>query len=270
MFDKKAVSKIDGLTAIERKDQQTQYIESCKDGIVHKTDHTIKSCFFGLFEYVERLAKEDFSLMFVDPKGKIHKHDFKAPKTVVVSENLFRSYSCIDYGCSKCCWNHGFVNFFSEGEFSQFKEKYDKEAWEGYKPMNGFLNGKEYTFYYHEHTSNLCTHLKTGEINGCSVHELNPLHCAYPLIKLNRRGDTVRLTRQEFGRNWQTKCPAEFDAPTPKSYEYAKFLVTRTMNIASEYGIKTFVPEVLEEMEHMWNELQRKAKQKNTLKRFLK
>ena len=250
-------SKIDGFTDTERKSLQTQYLEkNIGKKIQFKNVHNFKNCFFGLIEYIERVAKHDFEVVFTDEKGKEHNKEFKAPKMVKVSPYLLRGYSCLDYGCSKCCCFHGFVNIFSEEEYTEALQKYPekKSEWDAYKPFTSIIKGETRTLYKYDHTDSICNHITVGEINGCSIHQLNPIHCAFPLMKFSRKGDVVNVIRQAFGRNHLSlKCPVVFVEPNESIYNYTIELLTRTERMAKSYNIETWVPEIIEKIKELWN-----------------
>ena len=249
-------SKIDGFTNVERKTLQTQYLDNnIGKKINYKNVHSFKDCYFGLIEYIERVAKTNFEVVFTDEKGKEHTKLFEAPKMVKVSPYLLRGYSCLDYGCSKCCWFHGFVNIFSEEEYLEILEKYTekKAEFDRYEPFTSVIGGEVRTMYKYDHRDHICQHIVTGEINGCSIHQLNPLHCAFPLMKFSRKGDVVNVIRQAFGRNHMSlKCPVEFIEPNESIYNYTIELLTRTHKMAQAYNIETWVPEIIEKVNELW------------------
>lgn len=249
-------SKIDGFTNDERKSLQTQYLEkNIGKKIEYKNQHSFKDCYFGLIEYIERVAKKDFEVVFTDEKGKEHTKTFIAPKQVKVSPYLLRGYSCLDYGCSKCCWFHGFVNIFSEEEYFEALEKYPekKSEFENYLPFTSVIGGEVRTMYKYDHRDHICKHITIGEINGCGIHKLNPIHCAFPLMKFSRKGDVVNVIRQAFGRNHMSlKCPVEFIEPNQTIYDYTIELLTRTHKMAMSYNIETWVPEIIEKVNELW------------------
>lgn len=222
-----------------------------------KTNHDLPSCIKKTFGYLSNVSREDFTIFF-NWKGKEHRYEFNRPDKVVVSDNLFRSYSCLDYGCSKCCWYVGFWNIFSNRQMMKMIEKYGSEQGKDYDIIHVGLHNQDLStqgvknLHIRQHVGTVCQHLDRST-NSCSIHEENPIHCAFPLVKVQRVKNTTHITRQKFGRNDMTiQCPADFKPMTQSGFDYTIKLLERLRSFGEEMQIKTHMDDVIRECNFMW------------------
>src|SRR3989338_6252127 len=105
-----------------------------------------------------------------------------SPSEIIVSDNLFRQYSCLEYQCSRCCWKTMHWNIFTPEQYKSMASISSSDAGFGQElPIS--VNGKNHAFYAEDNTDKTCRHL---DANKCGIHEYNPIHCALPLIKFKR------------------------------------------------------------------------------------
>ena len=92
----------------------------------------------------------------------------------------------------------------------------------------------------------VCGHLD----NGCSIYGREPIHCALPLIKFKRVKNVTHITREVFSRNHNMKCPVGFVRQGDSTHISDLILskLSRVKDWAEEWGIKSWVPEILEEV----------------------
>ena len=232
-------------SSYERKESQIERINLLKQSKEpFKSSHSFSSCLQGYFEYIEKVALEDFEVEYEYEKKK---YVYKAvkPTKIVISNNLFRAYSCLDLGCSKCCVGHGFVNIFSEQEYSKFLDI--TKAQDDYNHSTIKVKGEDRGIRYYVHTHEVCKHIDT-KVNGCGVHQYNPIHCAFPLMKFKRVKGVTHITREYFGRNWNMKCPAKFKPVSQAGFDYTLFLLNRVLDVAKEFNIKTDLERIIPEV----------------------
>lgn len=231
-------------SSYERKEFQVDYINKQRSSDKpYKTAHTLKSCIEGYFEYIEKVALEDFIVEFkID--NKQFRYEAKKPNKIVISNNLFRAYSCLDLGCSRCCHSHGFHNIFSEEEYKKYLSLTPGQDNYNTLPIN--INGSEFNIKHYSHAGESCQHLEL-KVNGCSIHQFNPIHCAFPLMKFKRVKGVTFVTREYFGRNWNMKCPAKFQTVNRSGFDYTMFLLNRVLDVSKEFNIKTDLPRIIQE-----------------------
>jgi Fe-S-cluster containining protein len=171
----------------------------------------------------------------------------------VISDNLFRSYNCLNYGCSKCCKKTRFWNIFSADQYEENKKIYDTETYSG-KNVTVKVNGKDKEFYIEDHTNTFCDHIDhEGEF--CRIHLTNPIHCALPLIKFKRVRNKTYVTKEYFGRNWNMKCPAVFVPMTEEGYEGLLYMMDRVKRFADEMEIETRIDDIIFEIKNKWKDM---------------
>ena len=73
------------------------------------TKHSLPGCVWKTLDYLGNVAVEPFTAAF-NWRGRQYERTFTPPKDVVISDNLFRQYDCLDYDCSRCCWKGRFWN----------------------------------------------------------------------------------------------------------------------------------------------------------------
>lgn len=210
--------------------------------------YDITNSFKKTFHYLGDIAKSSFS---IEVGGKLHTYD--PPSDVIVSDNLFRGYSCLNYGCSKCCTKTRFWNIFSAGQYEENKRIYENEIYAG-KSIIVKVNDKDKEFYVEDHTNTFCDHVdKEGE--ACRIHLTNPIHCALPLTKFKRVRNKTYVTKEYFGRNWNMKCPAVFAPMTEEGYEGLLYMMDRVKRFADEMEIDTRIDDIIFEIKNKWKEM---------------
>jgi len=213
--------------------------------------YTLKGSIEKLFGYLEAVSKVPFFVSFKENKKNVILK-FYPVKKVVVSDNLFREYSCLDYNCSRCCWKKRDFNIYTTKQFEELKNKYPNENLPGKKEII-FVNDKIFEFYVEENINQYCRHL--DDINNkCKIHTANPIHCALPLIKFkqNKKTNTTHITREYFGRNWFMNCPVKFKPMTEEGFNTTIWMLSRVKDMADELNIPTYLPEVIEEVKMRW------------------
>jgi len=202
------------------------------------------------FSYLGAICRDKFRIGIQD-KNIIKYIIFHSPKEVIVSDKLFRSYSCLDYGCSRCCTYVGYWNIFSANQYEEIVNNYPKEEFLG-EIRTIIVNGKDYKIYVEKHIKDKCIHLKEGK---CAVHLSNPIHCAFPLMRFKRVKDKVHITREYFGRNWNMKCPARFHTMSKNGYKYTLHILERTKQMAEEFNIPTYIDEIINDVKYKWEHI---------------
>jgi Fe-S-cluster containining protein len=158
--------------------------------------------------------RKAFNLPFTDSVGKIVLTYFRAasrspfeydgvtytPKTLVLTPNLFRQYSCPE-GCGACCHHEYSLDYLpSEIQHASSQAKKRVVKFNG-KDIEIFTDNQLNT----ANNSGYCRHLNTT--NGrCSVHPLQPFSCDFELMRFVvdcvKEPDSYRLSTQYFGRGW--------------------------------------------------------------------
>lgn len=206
--------------------------------------YDLEDSFAKEFHYLGDICKEPISLEF---GGKEFK--FLPPKKVIVSDNLFREYSCLDYGCSRCCKKTRYWNIFSENEYNLNKEKYPTEVFNG-NFTEAKVNGVAKKFYVEDRTMTFCNHLDmVGEM--CRIHEANPIHCMFPMTKFKRMKNTqvTYITKEIFGRNWNMQCPAAFKPMTEGGFKSTEYMFLRLKALADEMNVDTHIDYIIEDFQ---------------------
>jgi len=171
------------------------------------------------FNYTALISKEDMKVVVDGKECKLNNHIDK--NKIIISDNYFRDYSCMDYpGCVICCNKVGFWSIFTEKQYKDLKKdnKDDIIDLSGEK-KEILVNGNKIVVYVEEHMQRDCPHLRE---NGCDIHFNNPIHCMLPLIKFKnlktKTGNKLHITKEVFGRNWQFGCPV-----TLKEFHFVSF-----------------------------------------------
>lgn len=196
------------------------------------------------FEILANVSTKAFDVSF-KWEEKEHNQTYTPPDQVTVSENLYRQYNCLDYGCSRCCWKTRHWNIFSPEQYRQLA--YDAPSHTGFgQELNLTINGKRHPFYVENNTQEICRHLKD---NKCGIHESNPIHCALPLIKFKRtrrsNSEITYITREVYTRNWHMQCPVNFKPINEDGFRKTLWVLERTNTLAQELGISTVLPEIM-------------------------
>lgn len=203
---------------------------------------------YGLFPSLEKLlsiygaiAKEPLVFKFQDRERVI-----LPPDNIFISPNLYRYYDCRDYACSRCCWKVRDWNIFTPEQFSEIPEG-DRVG--STNTVTILINGMEQNFYVEDNRKEVCKHLDT-EHNLCEIHEVNPIHCALPLIKFKRteRGnnDTITyITREVYSRNRFMECPVSFGNFDEMAIKKTLWILGRVQETGNELGIPTSIKEII-------------------------
>lgn len=225
-----------------------------------KSIYTLPASIEKLFDYLGRITKERFVVEYKNIK-KNFKRIYNPPTKIVVSNNLFREYSCLKYKCSRCCWKLRDWNVFTRKQMFELRNKYNEES-KYPKPQIIIINKKKFIVYVENNTTRHCPHLDK-ENNKCKIHIINPIHCALPLIKFKSVKGTTYITREYFGRNWLMKCPVKFKPMTEGGYKTTLFMLDRVKQMAEEYNIKTYIDDIINEVKEKWRKKKAYGKQTN-------
>ena len=220
-----------------------------------RTIHSLQDCIEKEFDYLSNVAKENFEFDY-EVEGKFYTYESNIPKRVRVSDKLFRQYNCLNYNCCKCCDYFGFWNIYTEKQFEKMREVYGTTCGKVYTPIPLRLNPVQNTYLWvHNHTEAPCPHLDK-ERNMCLVHKENPMHCALPLLKVHRVGDTTNITRMYFGRNSRTiNCPVRFEPMDESGFQRTIEQLKMLKAFGEEFKVKTYMDEIIEEVEYKWKKM---------------
>ena len=215
------------------------------------SEYNLNNSMSKFFGYFGAVAKKPFVVCFKED-GKLIVQKYKPVKKVVISQNLFREYDCLKYVCSRCCFKIRDWNIYTEQQHKDLITYYSNEIIYG-KNIFVYVNGKMFNFYVEDNTKIICNHLDK-ENNLCSIHKINPIHCALPLIKfkLNNRTGKTYITREYFGRNWLMKCPVKFKPMTEEGFKTTIWMLSRVERIAIELEIETHLRDVINKVKDMW------------------
>ena len=162
--------------------------------------------------------------------------EYIPPVKVVISAKFFRSAGCKK--CGKCC-----ENIVGKG-FSLVALSTDD------------IPRSSDVFVYTNHMTlpvpSLSVYFNRGEVcdfvkdSLCSIHDKKPVHCALPMVEVDKTKDRARLIKRPRGRNWRFGCPAEF-----RDFDYNEFLwdlanLKRLQEIAEYLKMNTWLPEIIE------------------------
>ncbi|MGV8086918.1 MAG: hypothetical protein ACP5N1_04765 [Candidatus Woesearchaeota archaeon] len=205
------------------------------------TRYSLRSSVDKLFNIIGNIATEPFSIEF-QQKGKNQKLSYIPPDSIIVSDNLFRQYNCLDYSCSKCCWKLRDWNIFTKEQYSNLPSSHKEFA----KELPVKINENTYQFYIEDNTNELCNHLK---LNSCSIHKQNPLHCALPLIKFKRtkrnNSEITYITREVYTRNWYMQCPVQFKPINEEGLQKTLWVLERVKDMANELQVPTSIDKII-------------------------
>jgi len=206
--------------------------------------------------YLANISKEPLQFSSMHPEMLFQ---FEPPKAVVVSQMLYRYYSCMDYNCSRCC--HHYWNCYTSEQGSVFT--YDELQRHTSPPvwLACEINGRSQAIMLEDHTAPdktkngaVCGHLKN---NRCTIWSREPIHCAYPVMKFKRIKDTTYITREYYGRNQYIKCPVGFvrEGDSKHIFETVYKKLERMELWAEEWGIETHIESILSQVMMKINEL---------------
>lgn len=221
-----------------------------------KSSHNLPKSIDKLFSYLGSITKEPFTVEFDKFKKK-----YIPPKKVIISDNLFRQYNCLNENCSRCCWKIRDWNIFTSNQFDELKSKY-LEGSRTLIPKIININNNNITFYVENNTKKVCPHLDRKN-NLCKIHILNPIHCALPLIKFKNIKGRTHITREYFKRNWLMGCPAKFKKMDENGYKTTIFMLNRVKQMAEELNINTYIDKIIDEVKEKWRKRKTYGKQTN-------
>jgi hypothetical protein len=163
-----------------------------------------------------------------DVRITIGSTDYDFPKREIkISGKFWRADGC--YRTGKCCSKVSMELFLSTSEFSKLQEIYSApgqlKPWQSLQ-VSTFVDGNYLNspLVWTSPGGMKCPYLTSDGSNdgwqgmalaGCTIHELNPIHCALPHvyfdIKKSRGGkEYINVTKRQFGRNWAFGCPVIF------------------------------------------------------------
>ena len=214
------------------------------------------------------ITKHPFALCFE------RKHiGFSPPTQVTISESFYRSAKCKMCGkCDRKIQNVSLVYTASEVDWirSKLPQLLLEEKGVANKLLSGlkkvqftllknlithspdlepyFGSGREAEIYVYRNTSGPCDFAIEGLFDSilCGIHKVKPIHCALPMLQIDRTKDSARLIKRPRGRNWRFGCPVEF-----KEFDYEEFLkwdlhcLSRLWMIERDLGLDTWLTEIL-------------------------
>jgi len=211
---------------------------------------------FKLIKYLGVLTKE---LVFVTVGNKTQQYD--PSKKVIISEKFFRSGKC--KMCGRSC-NVDFSLAFTESDYIRIRDSEDSDeksellvgldvvtiSIQKYDSLNTFPS------YLYVNKNKRCDFAVPFNEDGiekwrCSIHKIKPVHCALPLLQIDRyKKDRTRVIKRQYGRNWAFGCPVEFEP-----FDYDEFVnwdlynLKRLKQNADDLGLRTWLPEIVDYLE---------------------
>lgn len=228
----------------ERMIEQQQIMERINSSTTkQKRIYNLNQSIDKVFEYISNISKVPFTVE-IDGKTK----EYFPPKRVVVSNSLYKGYSCLDYGCSKCCWYCGFHNILTDNQYTRLQEEVlDMNL--PYSPKGIQINGAIKRIWTHDHTTKICYHL-SWQTNSCRIHRFGPLHCVMPLTKVERRNGVTYIMRIPFGRNIRyMQCPVVFREIRVEDFDHILFQLSKLKETADEFEIPTYIDNIISQVE---------------------
>lgn len=192
------------------------------------------------------LADEDVSFRMGSEVYEFPKRDLR------ISEKFWRADGC--YRTGKCCSKVSMELFLSSDEMEKLQKLYPNSLspWQSVQLQSRVANqdygapvvwtsigGKDCPYLESDGSTN---GWEGGAIAGCSIHELNPIHCALPHLYFdikNTKKPTdkqyVNITKRQFGRNWAFGCPVEFIAYNEFARARDLLLLNRCKDLLLEF-----------------------------------
>lgn len=191
----------------------TSYADAVKKGKFEKSVYK----FFLSFMV---LADQDVSISIGTSNYDFPKRDIR------ISERFWRSDGC--YRTGKCCSKVSMELFISSQELQKLNDIYPTglQPWQAVQ-LHTRIAGRVYgaPTIWTSIGGKDCPYLvncgpggyQGMNLAGCSIHELNPIHCALPHVYFDLKNTKkpldkqfVNVTKRQFGRNWAFGCPVEF------------------------------------------------------------
>ena len=210
-----------------------------------------------IVEYVSRVAREDVR---VEEGGKTF--DYPHPTQIMLTPMFFRGDGC--YRSGHCC-RHYTIVWTEEGK--QAIEAATPETYAAWNldyadheylktqliPMPVVVNGQDRMFWgdppeKESIAKKQCDHLRFRDgMSYCNIKPVDSITCEFPHNNIFMVKGITYLRKQQFGRNWVLGCPVKFTG-----FNYERFrtsdipLFERLQRIATDLGIATYIPEILD------------------------
>jgi hypothetical protein len=212
------------------------------------------------------MADEDVSIRCGDetyefPKRRLH-----------IANNFWRADDC--YRTGQCCSKVNMDLFLSSKEMEKLPVLYPQktEPWQGMMLQVKVAEETSSATVWTRVGGNQCAFLdrhmgpegylnpKTGkqwEVSGCTIHELNPIHCALPHLYFDLRNTKrpigqqyVNITKRQFGRNWAFGCPVTFRQYNEFARRRDLLLLNRCRDLLVEFtGSASRISDIIERVE---------------------
>lgn len=190
-----------------------------------KAGKTEKSIFKFFLSFMV-LADQDVSIRMGSSTYDFPKREIR------ISDKFWRADDC--YRTGQCCSKVSMELFLSTNEFSKLQQLYPKglAPWQSVQLQVNCEGRQTAPIVWTSIGGDKCPYLdrhmgpdgylnpKTGkqwEVSGCTIHELNPVHCALPHLYFDIKNASkplsqqyVAITKRQFGRNWAFGCPVVF------------------------------------------------------------
>lgn len=225
-----------------------------------------------LFGYIGLLIKDDMTVVF----DKNYQIEYKAPKSVSISQTLFQTDSCHSSG--KCCKVAFDLAYTREGyervERQKITNPTSTSLLAALKKVETEINGKSVDVWVHLNDkiarytgAKTCDFLENpseGPFAGkfiCGLHggynrifeSLQPFHCIAPhFVVRSRMSGCSFIGRMQFGRNWRFGCPVVFergDKYFEKDYKLDLDKLRMMLAISKDMGVETWIPEIVDWLE---------------------
>lgn len=206
------------------------------------------------------LADEDISVRIGESVYEFPKRDIK------ISERFWRADGC--YRTGKCCSKVSMDLFLSTDEFSKLQQLYPGHLrpWQSVQLQVHSETKDSSPVIWTSVGGDKCPYLdrdmgpdgwQGSPIAGCTIHELNPIHCALPHLYFDIRNarkpvsqQYVNITKRQFGRNWAFGCPVVFIPYNEHARARDLLLLNRVKDLLMEFtGSAERVGDVIKRVE---------------------
>jgi len=222
-----------------------------------------------LFGYIGLLLKEDVVIEF-DSKYSVQ---YKAPRSVSISQTLFQTDSCHSSGkCCKVAFDLAYTREgYSRAENAAIASESAAKLVSALVPVATEINGKKVEVWVHLNDKvarytglKTCDYLENPQEGPfaqkfiCGLHggynrvfeSAQPFHCIAPHFVVRSRLDGCSfIGRMQFGRNWRFGCPVVFKRGLEyfdKDYRQDLDKLLMMLRIAEDMKVKTWIPEIIE------------------------
>lgn len=231
-----------------------------------------------------------FSKVSIECDGKIHD---KATNSIKLSSSFFYVDRCNSCGC--CCPPESNVYTVSDKDridsvTDEFLTDYglDPEFMHMFKQAlieeTHSINGHDVHVWVYKLVKNemylpqkgksifRCSQLFEHPMGyRCKIHPVRSITCITPHLRVfhNKTGN-VSLGISQFGRNWALNCPVVFsEASNYEEWNSAKqdrlFKLERILEAANDFGVETYIPDVLNYIQNIDYENYREYLNKNII-----